>query len=306
MPLLFENGYVWFFGRLWRENPFEKHHMSLSAVLIVLFAALLHATWNALIKSAPDRLAVLGLLNVGHVAFGIMLAVVSPIPDLASWGFIAASTLIHFGYYYLLYQSYRLGDLSQVYPIARGMSPVLVALGAQIFAGETLPVMAWVGVLTASGGIFLLSGNLFGGKVSGIAVLAAMGTGVMIASYSLVDGLGVRLAGSATAYIGWLFIFEGLAAVFIFGRMGRRSFALSRRTWILGLTGGLVSALAYGLVIYVKSLAPLAMVSTLRETSVVIAALIGVMLLGERPWRLRLVASIIVAIGVIIMGVGAL
>ncbi|MCF6303956.1 MAG: DMT family transporter [Rhodobacteraceae bacterium] len=280
--------------------------MTLSAISIVLFAALLHATWNALIKSATDRLAVLGLLNVGHVAFGIMLALNSPIPDIASWGFIAASTLIHFGYYYLLYQSYRLGDLSQVYPIARGMSPVLVALGAQFFAGETLPVMAWLGVLTASGGIFLLSGNLFGGKVSGIAVLAAMGTGVMIASYSLVDGLGVRLAGSATGYIGWLFIFEGLAAVFIFGSMGKRSFALPRRIWILGLTGGLVSALAYGLVIYVKSMAPLAMVSTLRETSVVIAALIGVVLLGERPWRLRLVASVIVAIGVVVMGMGAI
>ncbi len=278
--------------------------MTYSTVLIVLFAALLHATWNALVKTASDRLAVLGLLNVGHVAFGVVLAINSPMPDIDSWGYIAASTLIHFGYYYMLYQSYRLGDLSQVYPIARGMSPVLVALGAQIFAGETLPPMAWAGVLTASAGIFLLSGNVFSGKVSGVAVAAAMGTGLMIASYSLVDGLGVRLVGSATAYIGWLFIFEGLAAVYIFGRMGKRSLKLSRKTWILGLTGGLVSALAYGLVIYVKSIAPLGMVSTLRETSVVIAALIGVVLLGERPWRLRIAASVVVAVGVVIMGLG--
>lgn len=280
--------------------------MTLSAVSIVLFAALLHATWNALIKSATDRLAVLGLLNVGHVAFGIALAINSPIPDASSWGFIAASTIIHFGYYALLYQSYKLGDLSQVYPIARGMSPILVALGAQFFAGETMPPLAWAGILTASAGIFMLSGDIFSGRVSKLAVAAALGTGAMIASYSLVDGMGVRAAGSATGYIGWLFIFEGLAAVFIFGKMGRRCFHLPRKTLLLGLFGGLVSALAYGLVIYVKSFAPMAMVSTLRETSVVIAALIGVVLLAERPWRLRIVASTVVAAGVVIMGIGSL
>ncbi len=276
--------------------------MTFAAVLIVLTAAFLHASWNALIKTATDRLAVLGLLNVGHVVFGIILAANSQMPEIASWPYIAASTLIHFGYYALLYQAYKLGDLSQVYPIARGMSPILVALGAQVFAGETLPVLAWVGVLTASGGIFLLSGDVFFGKVPKLAVAAAMGTGLMIASYSLVDGLGVRLAGSAGGYIGWLFIFEGLAAVYIFAIMGERRFKLPRKTLLLGLLGGVISALAYGLVIYVKSFSPLGMVSTLRETSVVIAAIIGVVLLGERPWKKRIFASVIVAAGVVIIG----
>ncbi len=280
--------------------------MTTGMVMIVLLAALLHATWNALIKSASNRLVVLGMLNVGHVVFGIFLVAISPLPDRASWGFILASTIIHFGYYYLLYQSYRLGDLSQVYPIARGMSPVLVALGAQVFAGETLSPLAWLGVLTVSGGIFMLAGDVFSGRVTKLALAAALGTGAMIASYSLVDGIGVRLAGSATGYIGWLFVFEGLAAAAIFREIGRRGLKLPKRTLLIGLLGGLVSALAYGLVIYVKSVAPLAMVSTLRETSVVIAALIGVVLLGERPWRLRLAASIVVAMGVVIMGFGAI
>lgn len=279
--------------------------MTLTAIFIVLVAAVLHATWNALIKTASDRLVVLGLLNVGHIVFGIGLVISSPMPAVESWGFILASTVIHWAYYYLLYQAYRHGDLSQVYPIARGMSPILVALGAQFFAGESLPPMAWLGVVTASGGIFLLSGNVFSGKAPSVVVLAAMATGLMIAGYSLVDGMGVRVSQSTTGYIGWLFILEGLAVVYIFSRVGRRIFQISRQTLVLGLTGGLVSALAYGLVIYVKSFTPLGMVSTLRETSVVIAAIIGVVLLGERPWKLRILASVIVAAGVIVMGLAS-
>lgn len=269
---------------------------------IVLFAALLHATWNALMKAATDRMAVLGLLSTGHILFGIGLALYAPFPSAESWWFIAASTVIHFAYYFLLYHSYRLGDLSHVYPIARGMSPVLVALGAQAFAGEALPVMAWAGILTASTGIFMLSGNVFKGETPPIVVLTAMATGVIIATYSVVDGMGVRVAGTSLGYIGWLFISEGFAAVFIFIRLGRRTLALSRKTLILGITGGLVSAVAYGLVIWVKAIAPLGMVSTLRETSVVFAALIGVLLLGERPWKKRIVASVVVVTGIVVMG----
>ncbi|MBL4807273.1 MAG: EamA family transporter [Rhodobacteraceae bacterium] len=280
--------------------------MTTTAVSLVLVAALLHAIWNAFVKSASDRLAVLGLINLGHVAFGIGLVLISPFPAIESWGYIAASTVIHFGYYFLLYHSYRLGDLSHVYPIARGMSPVIVALGAQFFAGETLPPMAWAGIIVASAGIFLLSGDVFRGKTPPIVVITALVTGVMIASYSLVDGLGVRLAGTSLGYIGWLFVFEALAAGVIFAKLGRGVRLISRRTLVLGLLGGLVSATAYGLVIYVKAIAPLGMVSTLRETSVVFAALIGAIWLGERPWKLRIAASCIVACGVVIMGLAAI
>lgn len=279
--------------------------MTLPMISIVLFAALLHALWNAFVKAADDRLAILGLIAFGHVLLGMILAAQNPIPAYESWGFITGSTIIHFGYYFLLYHSYRLGDLSQVYPIARGMSPVLVALGAQIFAGEALPPMAWAGILLASAGIFLLAGDVFRGATPPIVVLTALSTGVLIASYSLVDGMGVRVAGSAQGYIAWLFIAEIFVVLFVFTRMKRKIMYVSRQTLFLGLFGGLVSAAAYGLVIYVKAIAPLGMVSTLRETSVVFAALIGMLWLGERPWRVRLLASVTVSLGVIVMAFAA-
>lgn len=280
--------------------------MTVSTVTIVLLAAVLHALWNAFVKTATDRMAVLGLLSLGHVAIGIFLAAQSPIPDMASWGYIAGSTIIHFAYYFLLYHSYRLGDLSHVYPIARGMAPVLVALGAQFFAGEVLPPMAWSGILLATLGIFILSGDVFRGRTPPIIVLSALATGTMIAAYSLVDGLGVRAAGTSLGYIGWLFIAEIFTAGFIFLRIGRGIISLSRQTWGLGLAGGLISASAYGLVIYAKATSPLGMVSTLRETSVIFAALIGMIWLGERPWKPRLFAAGIVATGVVILGLSSL
>ena len=256
-------------------------------------------------KASSDRLAILGLISAGHVVLGVILAIGAPLPSLESWGYIVASTVIHFGYYYLLYHSYRLGDLSQVYPIARGMAPILIAVGAQFFAGETLPPLAWLGVLVASGGIFLLSGSIFSEKTSPLAVLTAMATGLMIASYSLVDGLGVRAAGTERGYIGWLFIAEIFVAGFVLINLGSKVGRVSRKTILMGLLGGLISGMAYGLVIYAKSFSPLAMVSTLRETSVVFAALIGMIWLNERPWKLRLIASGVVAIGVIIMTVAS-
>ncbi len=245
----------------------------------------------------------MGLISAGHVVLGVALAAGAPLPALESWGYIAASTIIHFGYYFLLYHSYRLGDLSHVYPIARGMAPVLVAVGAQVFAGESLSPLAWLGVLITSGGIFLLSGTIFSGKTPPLVVLTAMATGLMIASYSLVDGLGVRVAGTERGYIGWLFIAEIIVTAAMFFRLGRGINHISRKTLLMGLLGGLISAAAYGLVIYAKSFSPLAMVSTLRETSVVFAALIGLLWLGERPWKRRIIASAIVAAGVVLITV---
>ncbi len=265
----------------------------------------MHALWNALVKASDDRLAIMGLISVGHVALGVALAAGAPLPAVESWPYIAGSTVIHFGYYFLLYHSYRLGDLSHVYPIARGMAPVLVALGAQVFAGESLPPLAWLGVLVVSGGIFLLSGNVFSGKTPPLVVLTAMATGLMIACYSLVDGLGVRVAGTERGYIGWLFTAEIIVAFIMFARLGKGIRTVSRRSVIMGLLGGLISAAAYGLVIYAKSFSPLAMVSTLRETSVVFAALIGIIWLGERPWKRRILASTIVSAGVVLMTIAS-
>lgn len=275
--------------------------MGAGTFAIVLTAAVLHASWNAMVKAASDKTAMLGLISLGHVLMGGTLAFFVPIPAVESWPFILASTIIHFGYYYMLNRSYQLGDLSQVYPIARGIVPVLVALGAQFSVGETLPFQTWLGVLGVSAGVLVLSSDALWGKTSPVVVALAVSTGLFIAAYSVVDGLGVRQSETALGYIAWLFLLEIFVAGYVFALRGRRMFALRRGMLLMGVAGGLVSALAYGLVIYAKAFSPLGVVSALRETSVLFAALIGVVILGERPWRGRLVAAVVVLFGVLLM-----
>ena len=275
--------------------------MTLSIIGIVLFAALLHATWNAIVKASKDRTIVLGLISFGHVVFGLVLAFFVPPPPPESWGFIAASTIIHFAYYYLLHRSYHLGDLSQTYPIARGISPVLITVGAMVFAGEVLSMQALAGILVVTGGIFLLSSDIWRGKMAPGLLLTALATGFSIAAYSLVDGIGARTSHATAGYIAWLFILEIFVGIFVISRRRRQFFSISRKVIFMGVGGGVISAVAYGLVIYAKTLSPLGMVSTLRETSVLFAALIGVILLGERPWRARLAAAFVVLSGVLLL-----
>ncbi len=269
------------------------------ALSLVLVAALLHATWNAMIKGTGERTLVLGLISVGHVGLGVVLMALFAPPASASWIFIALSTFIHWFYYWFLLVSYRLGDLSQVYPVARGIAPLLVTAGAFLFAGEVPAPVAVAGIVAVSFGIMILMWSTNRDRTGLGALTAALATGSMIASYSVVDGLGVRAAVSPLGYIGWLFFFEGLVAFFIFWRERHKLQALPAATYKTGLAGGLFSATAYGLVIYAKTLAPLGAISAVRESSVIIAALIGVIWLGERPWRLRVIAAIIVAGGIL-------
>ena len=279
--------------------------MALESIIFVLIAAFLHALWNAFVNASEDRLFILGMIATAHVIVGTVLAILQPFPSIDSWYFIAASTIIHFGYYFLIYHSYRLGDLSDVYPIARGMAPVIVAVGAQIFTNEYLPPWAWGGIIITSIGIFTLSGSILKGSTPPIAILTAVLTGVLIGMYSLIDGMGVRVSGSALSYIAWLFIGEIFVSVFVFTYLRKNLSAVSTKTIKLGIIGGFISAAAYGIVIYIKASEPLGLVSTFRETSVVFATLIGILWLGERPWRLKIFASLIVTIGVVIMGVFA-
>lgn len=273
--------------------------MTPEVFLIVLFAAFLHALWNAIVKGAGDRTVVLGLVALGHVAPGIALVVTNPMPSLAALPYIVASTVIHWGYYVLLNVAYRTGDLSVVYPIARGLSPILIALGALFWVGEELPLAAWMGVVGVSFGILLLAGGAFTSGVGRGGLVAAVGVAVIIASYSIVDGIGVRVSGSPLGYIGWLFVAEIFVVIFVFLTCWTRVKAMSRRALSVGLFGGVVSAAAYGLVLFAKTIAPLGIVSALRETSVIFAALIGVLWFSEGPRRNRMIAAGIVAAGIV-------
>ena len=279
--------------------------MTVGVFGIVLLAAVMHATWNALVKASADRAIILALISVGHVILGTIAALFVPIPAIESWPYIAISTIIHWVYYFMLYHSYRLGDLSRVYPISRGISPVLVAFGAQFVAGETLPVEAWFGVLIVSFGIIFLSKADNSSKSSTTATFAALGTGACIASYTIADGMGVRVAHSVIGYVAWLFILEIFVVIYIFYQNRYEITIQHKSVWLVGTLGGVVSAAAYGLVIYAKSLTLLALVSTLRETSVIFAALIGIILFGERPWKMRIFASCCVLFGVVIIVLAA-
>ena len=269
--------------------------MTLPVLGIVLTAALLHALWNALVKASGDRSITLGLIALGHCVPALLLLPFVDIPATAAFPYIVASTVIHWAYYYYLNISYRFGDLSLIYPIARGCAPVMVALGAMLWADETLPTLAWIGIFIVSGGIMILA-TVRNADKRGIG--AALLTSAIIAAYSIVDGIGIRMSGAPVGYVVWLFAAEICVAGFVLTTRFDRAKAIARKALFLGIAGGVISGLAYGLALYAKTLAPIGVVSAVRETSVIFAALIGVIWMGEGPAPRRLIAAGVVALGV--------
>ncbi len=271
----------------------------------VLLAAVLHALWNAIAKGITDRLAAFTLIGLGSLFVVLVIPFVAH-PAAASRPFIAISALLHVGYGMMLMLSYRVGDLGQVYPLARGVSPLLVTVVAAITIHERLDPPRLAGVLLVSGGLASLV--LAGGRVTleqRPGLVYALGTGLFIAAYTVVDGLGVRRSGTALGYSTWLFALESpLIPLFGFARRGRALATELRPVWHIGLLGGLLSVLAYALVIWAQTRGALAAVASLRETSVIIAALIGAFFFHEPFGRRRIVAAVLVAGGIVLLNLG--
>lgn len=276
--------------------------MTLFVIAIILSAAMLHAVWNAIVKTAADRTTTLGLVALGHVIPASVMVVLLPLPSAESFPWIIASTVVHFGYFYMLGKAYQHGDLSVVYPIARGIVPALVSLWALILVGEMLPAQAWGGIALIALGIQLSSWKALRHGVGRAALGFAVGTGFCISIYSVVDGIGVRLSGNTLSYWAWGAFLHIFVMGFIAIRKRNTLATLPTRTWAVGILGGLVSMTAYGLVLYAKNFAPLGAVSALRETSVIFAALIGFVFLKEGNWARRLGAAILMAGGVALIG----
>lgn len=276
--------------------------MTLFVIAIILSAAMLHAVWNAIVKTAADRTTTLGLVALGHVIPASVMVVVLPLPSAESFPWIIASTVVHFGYFYMLGKAYQHGDLSVVYPIARGIVPALVSLWALILVGELLPAQAWGGIALIALGIQLSSWRALRHGVGRAALGFAVGTGFCISIYSVVDGIGVRLSGNTLSYWAWGAFLHIFVMGFIAIRKRDTLATLPTRTWAVGILGGFVSMTAYGLVLYAKNFAPLGAVSALRETSVIFAALIGFVFLKEGNWARRLGAAILMAGGVALIG----
>ncbi len=269
----------------------------------MLFAALLHASWNALVKASGDRLVVLCCVNFTGLLIGACLIPFLPFPDARAWPFLIASAVFHTGYYFYLLRAYHHGDLIQVYPLARGAAPLLISIGALAFAGEMLTPASTVGVLLASIGIVSLSFERGAPwRNDGGAVAPALITSLWIAAYSVTDGLGGRASGNVLSYICWLSFIDGWPIALYTAYIRRRGLVTYfRNHWRYCVAGGASSMTAYGLVIYAMSLGAMGLVSALRETSVIMAAFIGVVYLRERLTRTRLLAAVLVTCGVGLM-----
>ena len=275
----------------------------------MLAAAAMHATWNALVKAGSDRLAMMCLVNLTPATVGAVALVFLPPMDWSAAPYVAASTALHLLHYVCMIAAYRAGDLSLVYPIARGSAPILVALGAWLLAGESKTPVEVAGIAIVSLGIASLAwrrGRLRRPSLGeDRAVLLALATGLCIAGYSVADGMGGRASGQVLTFIAWLFASVGsVMLVFtLWRRRGGLRAAFAPDLW-RGLGGGCVAAMAYGIVIWAMSVAPMAQVVALRETSVLIAAGIGAIVLKESFGKQRILAAAVVVAGAALLHLG--
>lgn len=285
-------------GALPREAPWGEELRRLTPLVLtaVLAAALLHAAWNAMLRSGADRLWMMTMMCavVALVCAASLPFVPRPAPP--SWPYVALSGVLHVGYCLLLVLAYRTGDFVQSYPVARGSSPLWVTLGAAVFAQERLSLATTVGVLLVAGAIMALA---FEGKRFQVAnVPAALGTGCCIGAYSVTDGLGVRLSGSALGYTLWMCLLWGVGMPLVYGLV--RQAGGWRRPWpdmAQAAVAGVLSLLAYGLILWAMQRAPMGPVSALRETSVVFAALLGWLVLRQPLGARRAAACVVISVG---------
>jgi phosphonate utilization associated putative membrane protein len=290
--------------------------LSWPIVIAVLFGALLHASWNALIKSGPDKALDTALIHVLGCGVGAVLVLAVGLPKREALPWLATSMVIHVGYYVTLVGAYRHGELGFAYPLMRGTAPLLVALLSGRLIGEHVPLAAWLGVAGISAGVLAIGLTRSGRETSPEqaferadarrkALAYALANAAIIASYTIVDGIGVRASGHALQYVGLLFLIDGLPyfAIVLWQRRKALAPALAymRGRWPVALLGACASLGAYGIALWAMTRAPVAAVAALRETSVLFAALIGVFLLKERFRLQRAVGT-----GAIIAGVMAL
>ena len=277
--------------------------MSTLVFVAVLTAALLHASWNTLVKSASDKHLSMVAVVIGHVPLALLVLLFVPSPARESWPYLFAGIGLHAGYQAFLLNSYRAGELTQVYPIARGTAPLLVAGISVIFLGVELHRLELLAILAIGIGILSTSAvrQNDGMRNANAARLAFM-TGCFIAAYSLVDGLGARLAGTALGFFGWLaignaVIFVIFSALFAPGLLSE----VPRRAKRVFAVGGSASFAAYGLVIWAFTQAPIALVTALRETSIVFALLFGVFFLKERMDLAKVFSTMVILLGVALL-----
>lgn len=278
-------------------------------LLAVLFGALLHASWNALVKSSGDKELDIALVHLLASVAALPLLLLVPLPPREAWPFLLGSLTIHIGYYITLTGAYQHGELGSTYPIMRGSAPLLVALAGTLLLGETLSAAAWLGIVAVTVGVLAVGLSHPGEALHhGRAMAFALANAGLIACYTLVDGQGVRVTTAAghgvASYVVMLFVLDGFpypALVWLRASPERRRSmaAYARQRWPLALAGGLASLGSYSIALWAMTRAPVAVVSALRETSVLFGTALAVLVLKERFGLQRLLGALVIVGGVV-------
>ncbi|GLK88262.1 EamA family transporter [Pseudomonas turukhanskensis] len=277
----------------------------MSVYLVVLLAALLHASWNAIVKGGPNKLLSTVLLTSCAALMGSILLPWLPQPAPASWPFLATSVLLHVAYFGLVARAYDLADMSQTYPIMRGTAPLLVALASLIWLNDPLGLGALLGIVLICLGILTMALARPVGKHSAnvrLGLLMALLNAVVIAAYTLVDGIGVRHAGAAAGYTLWLFLLTGVALLAWALAARREAFvAYARSYWRMGVLSAFGTVASYCLVLWAMSQAPVAVVAALRETAILFGMLIASLFLNERLSPTRIAGACVIVAGAVVL-----
>ncbi|MCY3769723.1 MAG: GRP family sugar transporter [Gammaproteobacteria bacterium] len=271
-----------------------------------MVAALFHAIWNAAVKSGNDPLLSITGINVATCLIALPIVPVVGLPHPDSWPFLITSAVLHFGYYLALSEAYKYGDFSQAYPIARGTAPVIVTLWGTLVLAETLSAVELVSLAGVLSGLLIFTSQTFPRVMRDRkALVAALVTSIFIGGYTLADGVGGRLSQNIPGYMVWLYLLDGIPVlIYAFCRRGLHEVAGIRHDWKLMFAGAGLAFVSYALVVWAMSRAPIPLVSALRETSIVIAALIGAFYFKESSSQRRITASVVIFSSVALLALG--
>ncbi len=272
--------------------------------LAVLFAAFCHASWNAILRIGGDKLNSITLLVAAAGLIALPGLFIVGVPPAAAWPYLIASAFVHVGYNTSLALAYHHGELTRVYPLVRGSAPLTTLVISLLFLSEGVDTMETVGIVVLAGGIMVLAadGGLRAIRAAPHVLLYAAATSLCITAYTLADGIGARFADNANQYVVWLFVIDALPMLIGVLVIRRRSFlAAARANWRQGLIGGGLSLIAYWIVIWAFTVAPIPIVAALRETSILFALTIGVLWLGERVTKVRAISIVLVVAGLALM-----
>lgn len=275
--------------------------MSLGVFLAVLAAAFLHALWNALIKLGTSKVGTMVILSVIEVPIGLAVLSVAPPMNPAAFPWVLAAGCTHFAYKFFLTYAYDRGDLSRVYPIARGAAPMIVALVGGFFLADAISARQYLAIAVLGGGILMMARGVLDHGEDRRLLPFALGSACATATYTMIDGIGGRVSGAPGAYVAWVFVADGL--IFSLGMLALRGVSVlprDGRAWALGSLASIASYGAYAVSIWAMTLAPIAVVAALRETSILFAVLIGWLIFGERMDRGKAMAAAVIVAGVLL------